>query len=138
MSLYVVLLVIHVITAVGGLGQLAVFGIMTTRPSEASISIMKRILLTAGISLLVMLLTGVGMLWLYDWVYERTWWFRISFILFIALGAMHGMASKSLKRVIAEDGSLPASSHLAKLRTLAILMNITLALIVFLMEAKPF
>lgn len=138
MSLYQILIVIHVIVAVGGLGQLSVFSYMTRNAATANPQVLQQILKAAGGALVIMLLTGIWMLYLLDWMYERTWWFRISVVLFIALGAMHGITSKTLKKAVAEGGPLANSPLLPKLKTMSVLMSVTLILIVLLMEGKPF
>jgi hypothetical protein len=137
MNWYTILLVIHVITAVGGLGQLSVFGLMTRMEEASNTVAMRRILKAAGISLIIMLLTGIGMLWLTNWHYEQFWWFRISFVLYLALGALHGIAQSTLRKATA-NGAILTGQPRGKLTTIAIAMNVILAALVYLMEAKPF
>jgi hypothetical protein len=136
MNWYLVVLVIHVITAVGALGQLGVLGLMTRLPNTANPEIMSRILRAAGSGLVIMLLSGIGLLWLSDWMFMHTWWLRIAVLLTIAMGAMHGIASATLRK--GTSGGKISTEALAKLKGLAIGMSATLALIVLLMEAKPF
>jgi hypothetical protein len=136
MNWYSLLLVIHVIVAVGALGQLGVLGLMTRVPNSANPDIMKPILKAVGWGLVIMLLSGVGMLWLSAWVYVHSWWFRIAFILFIGMGAMHGIAAGTLRKNT--SNGVISSEALAKLKGLSIMMSLTLAVIVLLMEAKPF
>jgi uncharacterized membrane protein len=137
MNTYAIVAALHVIAAVGGLGQISAVGVMTRRPEWASVPLMRHLFKSIGGTLIVMLLTGLALLWLSDWVYEHTWWFRISFILFLALGAFHGIAQATLKK-IPESTSLSSAAQLPKLRTMTLLMNIALIVMVYLMEAKPF
>ena len=136
MNWYLILLVIHVIVAVGALGQLGVFGLMTRIPNTANPVIMSRILKAAGGGLILMLLSGLGLLWLSDWMYMHSWWLRISTLLFIAMGALHGIASATLRK--GTVNGVVSNEALAKLKGLAAGLSLTLALIILLMEAKPF
>jgi hypothetical protein len=136
MNWYLIFLVIHVITAVGALGQLGVLGLMTRLPGTANPVIMKRILTAAGSGLVIMLLSGLGLLWLSDWMFMHSWWLRIATILFIAMGAMHGIASATLRK--GTTNNTISNEALSKLKGLSIGMSVTLAIIVLLMEAKPF
>lgn len=136
MNWYLILLSIHVITAVGALGQLGVLGLMTRLPNTANAVIMKRILAAAGSGLIIMLISGIGLLWLSDWQFMHAWWLRISFILFIVMGALHGFASATLRKGTV-NGTVTTEA-LAKLKGLAIGLSLTLAVIIVLMEAKPF
>lgn len=136
MNWYLIVLAIHVIVAVGALGQLGVLGLMTRIPNTANPVIMKRILAAAGSGLIIMLVSGLGLLWLSDWIFMHSWWLRIATLLFIAMGAMHGIASATLRK--GTTGNTVSSEALAKLKGLSIGMSVTLAIIVLLMEAKPF
>jgi hypothetical protein len=136
MNWYLIFLVIHVIVAVGALGQLSVFGLMARVPNTANPEVMSRILKAAGGGLILMLLSGLGLLWLSDWMFMHSWWLRIAFLLFIAMGAMHGIASATLRKGTT-NGKI-SSEALAKLKGLSMGLSLTLMLIILLMEAKPF
>src|SRR5687768_16091333 len=125
MNWYLIFLVIHVITAVGALGQLGVLGLMTRIPNSANPEIMKRILKAAGSGSIFILLSGLGLLWLSDWAFMHSWWLRISVLLFIAMGAMHGIASATLRK--GTTNGVVSSQALGKLKGLAIGMSATLA-----------
>ena len=138
MSLYSLLAAIHVIAAVGGVGQLSVIALMSRKPQHANLQLMLQLFRAVGGSLIIMLITGVAMLWITDWVYEHAWWLRIGFLLFVALGASHGIGQSTLKKIIASGQPLSTSALAGKLRTLMTVASILLVLIVFLMEGKPF
>lgn len=133
-----ILAVIHLITAVCGLGLITALALMARKPGWANAIFMLQIFKIVVWSLIVMLVTGAGMLWATDWMAEHTWWFRISFMFFLALFAFHGIAQGTLKKIVASGTPLAASPLLGKLRTMTMLMSITLTLIVLLMEGKPF
>src|SRR5207244_1871721 len=90
MTLYSFLLFVHVIAAVGGLGQLSVLGVMTRTSTTVDLALAKRILDAATGSLVVMLLSGIGLTWMVHWSFAQMWWFRLSMILFLLLGALLG------------------------------------------------
>src|ERR1035437_5819938 len=132
------LAVIHLITAVSGLGLITSLALMARKPGWANAQFMLQIFRIVVWSLVIMLVTGVGMLWATDWTSEHTWWFRIAFMFFLALFAYHGIAQGTLKKIVASGTPLPTSPLLGKLRTMTMLMSVTLVLIVLLMKGKPF
>jgi hypothetical protein len=138
MSLYSIVAALHVIAAVGGLGQISAIGVMARKPEFANLAFIRQLMKGVGGTLIVMLVTGVLLLWLSDWIYARAMWFNISFVLFLGLGALHGIAQSTVKKIAAAGQSLSATPLSSKLRTVSLLMSITLAAIVFFMEAKPF
>ncbi|MDP4200371.1 MAG: hypothetical protein Q8922_15225 [Bacteroidota bacterium] len=138
MSLNIILSVIHLLAAVTGLGLITALALMARKPGWANAQFMLQMFKIVVWSMVIMLVTGVGMLAATGWVFEQTWWFRISFLFFIALFAFHGIASGTLKKIIASGTPLPSSPMLGKLRTMTMLMCVALILIVVLMEGKPF
>ena len=138
MNLYSIVAGIHVIIAVAGLGQLVAVPLIAGNPEWGSIPLLKRILRGASGSLIGMLLTGIWLLGLEGWTFAHTGWFSVSMVLFIALGALTGIASGTLKKIDRSGMPFPKSPLVGKLRTLTTLASIALVLIVFLMEAKPF
>jgi hypothetical protein len=138
MTAYQIVAVIHAIVAVGGLGQISVLAFLARKPHFAHPELMRRLFKAVGGSLVIMLITGVALLWLSDWVYEHTWWFRISVILFLLLGAMHGIGQATVKKIEASGSTLASSPLIGKLRKVTLIMSLTLMATVFLMEGKPF
>ena len=138
MNLYSVVESLHVIVAVGGLGQLSVAALLSQKPEWASVPLLLRLIRGASGSLVVMLLTGLWLLWLENGTYAHTGWFSASMLLFLAMGALTGIARGTLKKINAGGGTLAASPLLGKFRTLTMVANLLLLVIVFLMEGKPF
>jgi uncharacterized membrane protein len=138
MNLYAIVESLHVIVAVGGLGQLGVTALIGRNPEWGSVPMLQRLLRGVSGSLVVMLLTGVWLLGLANWTYAHAGWFSTSMLLFLAMGALTGIASATLKKIAASGGTLAASPLLGKFRTLTTLATILLLVIVFLMEGKPF
>ncbi len=135
MTFYGILLFLHVVTAVGGLGQLTVITVLTRPSGTPDAGAIKRILRAASGSLVVMLITGVALMWQGEWASVHTGWWGISMVLFLALGALLGMSQGALRKATAADGA--AGGH-TKLNQLAIAMSVVLVLLVFFMEARPF
>ncbi len=138
MSLYSFVEAIHVIVAVGGLGQLVVVSLIAGNPDWGSAALVKRLLTAGSGSLVVMLLTGIWLLALESWNFTHTGWFGVSMLLFLAMGALLGISRGTLKKIDSSGVPFSKSPMLGKLRTLSTLASIALILIVFLMEAKPF
>lgn len=138
MNLYSVVESIHVIVAVGGLGQLGVAALVGRNPEWGSVPFLQRMLKGVSGSLVVMLLTGIWLLGLDNWTYAHAGWFSVSMLLFIAMGALTGIASATLKKISSSGNTLAASPLLGKFRTLTTWATILLLAIVFLMEGKPF
>jgi hypothetical protein len=137
MTLYALVLFIHVATAVGGLGQLGALGQLTRNPSTVNPASLKLLLRAASGSLAVMLLSGIGLTWMVNWSFAQMWWFRLSMVLFLLLGGLLGMGQRALRTALAEP--VPnASPAMKTLHRLAIGMSLTLAALVFMMEVKPF
>ncbi len=138
MSLYSIVESIHVIVAVGGLGQLSAIPLIAGNPDWASIPLLKRILRGASGSLIVMLLTGLWLLGLQGWTMTHSGWFGLSMLLFLAMGALLGIASGTLKKIDASSVPFSKSPLGPRVRTLTTWAGFALILIVFLMEGKPF
>jgi uncharacterized membrane protein len=138
MNLYAIVESIHVIVAVGGLGQLGVAALIGRNPEWGNVQLLKRLLRGVSGSLVVMLLTGVWLVWLANGAYAHAAWFSVSVLLFLAMGALTGIASATLKKIGAAGGTLASSPLLGKFRMLTMLATLLLLLIVFLMEGKPF
>lgn len=138
MSLYSFVAGLHVIVAVGGLGQLVAVPLIAGNPEWGSIPLLKRLLRGASGSLVVMLLTGLWLLGLEGWTFTHAGWFSLSMLLFLAMGAFLGIASGTIKKIDRSGMPFSKSPMVGKLRTLTMLASIALVLIVFLMEAKPF
>ncbi len=138
MSLYSFVEALHVIVAVGGLGQLAAIPLIAGNPEWGNVALLKRMLLGASGSLVVMLLTGIWLLGLEDWTMAHAGWFSASMMLFLAMGALLGISRGTLKKIVVSNVPFSKSPLAGRLRALTTWASIALVLIVFLMEAKPF
>jgi uncharacterized membrane protein len=137
MNLYAIVAGLHVVAAVGGLGQISAIGVMARRPEWANVPLLRYLFRSVGWTLIVMLVTGVILLAMGQSALARQGWFSVSSLLFLALGAFQGIGQAAVKKM-PEGSPLSSAPQIGKLRTMSLLMSITLALIVFLMEAKPF
>lgn len=135
MNLYPVLLSAHVVTAILGLGQIAGTAIVaSSTPSETpvapeALTVLRRLGLGTSSALALMLLTGVLLEYTAGGAFHATLWFRVSFLLAIALGALQGGIRRLLRK-----GDGPA---LRRVRRLSALMCVIVAVVAVLMELKP-
>lgn len=143
MNYYLVALALHAIVAVLGIGQVLALLVLASDAQKASdrlpwtLSIMGRLARVVGISLGLMLLTGIVVMLPTGGAYGRAWWFRIAFLLFIALGACNGMLQRAI-RVAGGSAADARTAAVARLPTLTWLMVGIATVIVFLMASKPF
>ncbi len=138
MTLYWIVLSIHVVTAILGLGQVAgmvvlasVMRAQKTAPPAMWLTL-ERLVRGAMWSLVVMLLSGVFIEYLVR-AYHETPWFRLSFALFLALGAIQGRTRRVLrKREAAGDEASLRAALLGGWVMCALIAGIAV-----LMEVKP-
>lgn len=138
MTLYWFAISVHVVTAVLGLGQVAGIVVLASamRASGAAPPAMWTALgrLVRGTmwSLAVMLASGVLIEYLAR-AYHESLWFRVSFALFLALGAAHGATRRALRR---REATGDEPSLRAVLRGGWVMCAIV-AIVTVLMEVKP-
>ena len=135
MNLYPLLVGLHVITAILGLGPLLALAVLTTGPAAppwppARLGSLLRL---AGWSLLVMLASGAGLIALTHGVLGETGWVRVSFALFLVLGFLHGQARRRFRQWT-QAKEAPVAPALAPILWG---MCALVAVITYLMEAKP-
>lgn len=135
MNLYSTLVFLHVLTAILGLGPLTTLALVAS--STTSIMPADRfgqLLRVVGWSLGAMMVTGVFLVHQTQGALGKTVWVRVSFGLFIVLGALQGVARRRLKRSMAAtaSGALPRG-----LSPLLWTMCALVGAITYLMEAKP-
>jgi hypothetical protein len=137
MNLYSTIVSLHVITAILGLGPLALLAAVVTRapagglPLDRGLNMMRWI----GWSLAGMFATGAAIIALTHGALGETRWMRVSFALFVVLGALHGLARRRLKRALEAENR--AAAEIARLGPLLWTMCALVAAITYLMEAKP-
>jgi cytochrome bd-type quinol oxidase subunit 2 len=88
----------------------------------------QRLVRVASFALLALLLTGGYAAGVTGGAFFRTWWLRLSMLLFLVVGALLG----GLRRLSRQSDSGSA------MRTLGWIITLALALVVYLMEGKPF
>jgi uncharacterized membrane protein len=132
-SLFVAL---HVGAAVLGLGPILAIGLAGALPIEPSavVRLARSVLRLVGVSLILMLLTGLALAALDGWVPARQGWFHASLALYLGLGAMHGVAMRAAREQ-ADEAS--ASARAARLRKLSWAMSATIGLLAVLMTLRP-
>jgi hypothetical protein len=132
--LYSLTVLLHVLTAVLGIGQIVAIAVLASatgkgEPAPAVTAALKALTRSANWSALVMLLTGVAIDLTGGRVFDRTWWFRGSTLLLLALGALLGIVQGALRK--AEPG------YIGKVGGLARWMCVVVAALVVLMVLKP-
>jgi uncharacterized membrane protein len=149
MTAYTLVLVTHVLVAILGVGSIASIAFVTTtarrsgrEPSDLStwLSPLFRI---SAFSLLIMLITGATLDYLVGGAFHHMWWFRVSFLLLLVTGALHGGTRRTVRTGLAAQpasgsGSASAAASLRRVERLAYAMCFLIAAITALMEAKPF
>src|SRR5436190_241223 len=95
---------IHVVTAILGLGQVAGIAILaSSTPTGASVApatwiALQRLARGATWSLPVMLTSGAFLEYTVAWGHHTEPWFRLSGVLFLALGAVLGTTVRALRK----------------------------------------
>ena len=88
----------------------------------------QRLVRVASFALLALLITGGYAAAVTGGAFFHTWWLRLSILLFLVVGALLGR----LRRLSRQPDSGSA------MRTLGWVITVALALVVYLMEGKPF
>lgn len=139
MTPYPICLSVHVVTAILGLGQIVGTAIVaSSAPTDAPVSpgtltALRRLWLGTSAALAIMLLSGALLEHTGGGTFHTTLWFRVSFLLFIALGALQGMIRRTLRKVERE----PDSRALREVVRLSGVMCAGVAVVSVLMEVKP-
>ncbi len=137
MDVRLVLLTTHVIAAILGVGPILAMALLAS-DSEASKrpELLRYVVLLSRLiqwALLVMLVTGLLLLRQTGWAFAQTTWLRISFVLFLAVGAVLGFTNRPVRKAL----SGPAAPDLRRVRQLTWLCTVLVAVIAFLMVTKP-
>ena len=133
MSIYSFVLSVHVITAVLGLGPLAAATLLTGAGAPLPLAPLRRIMRVVIGSLAVMFITGCVMAGLVRGAYEHAWWLRISVLLFLLLGFLHGR----VRRVLRGAEATPEPGATRHAHRILLAMCVVTGVITWLMEAKP-
>jgi hypothetical protein len=97
-------------------------------PGGLSPPAVQRLSRVASFGLLALLLTGLAAVAMTGPAFVHTGWFRVSMVLFLVIGGLIG----SLRRLTRK----PDSGN--RVRAVVWTITVALALVVYLMEAKPF
>jgi uncharacterized membrane protein len=127
---------IHAATAILGLGPILAIGLAGALPLEPSavIRLARPVLRLVGVSLVLMLLSGLALAWLDGWAPARQGWFHASLALYLGLGALHGVAMGATRGQASEaDGS----ARVARLRKSSWAMSAVVGLLAILMTVRP-
>jgi len=122
---YSLVVALHVVSLLFCEGPLLALALV---PGELSPLAVQRLSRVASFGLLGILLTGIAAVAMTGPAFVHTGWFRVSVVLFVIIGGLTGW----LRRLTRKPGSGNT------VRTLAWTITIALAVVVYLMEGKPF
>ncbi len=125
MGLYSLVVALHVVSFAFCAGPALGLALV---PGELSPSGVQRLSRVASFGLLGLLITGIAAVAMTGPAFIHTWWLRLSGILFLVIGGLLGVLRRSTRS--------PDSA--SRVRTLAWIAIVALAVAVYLMEAKPF
>lgn len=123
--MYSLVVALHVVSLSFCAGPVLALAVV---PGELSPAAAQRLSRVASFGLLGLLLTGGAAVAMTGPAFVHTWWLRLSGVLFLVIGGLTGW----LRRLTRTPGSG------SRVRTLAWAITVALALVVYLMEAKPF
>lgn len=139
MNLYALALSVHAVTAILGLGQVVGTVVLasSTEPgapvAPSALRALKRLARGTSWALGLMLLSGAAIEYASGGAFHDRWWFRLSFLLLLALGALQGTSRRALRRLEPAKDGRPLRGVLRIAWTnCAIIAAITI-----LMELKP-
>ncbi len=139
MSLFAIALTIHILAAILGLGPLVAMAFASgRRRAEASLAeelrtLMLRLSTWASLALGALLVTGVLIEAGSGGSFHETWWFRLSFLLLIVLGALNGQVRRKLRRLDAAR----AADELRSVSAIVWSMLALVAVVTILMTNRP-
>lgn len=133
MTPYSLILSLHVVTAVLGLGPLAAILVLTPQVASFEARLLQRIMRVVIASLGLMLITGVALVALVHGAFGETWWLRLSVLLFFGLGFLHSR----IRRTTRGNAPLLGPEQLRRVNRICWIMCVDVAAIVYLMAAKP-
>jgi hypothetical protein len=133
MSSYLILVSLHVVTAVLGIGQIAALaGLCSQGVTDASTLL--AIVRPMKWSFLIMLLTGGILVVLTGEAFLGARWLWLAFALSVLLGLLQVSVKRQLQSTVTNNG---ATSSVWSVGVMAWIMSALVAAIVFLMVTKP-
>lgn len=137
MDTRLVILSVHVLTAVLGVGPLFAMALIAAdATSSASRDNLRHLVLLSRIiqwALVLMFITGLLLLWESSWIYMHMRWLPVAFGLFVFVGAALGMTNRPIRKAATN----PAPGDLLRVQRLAWICVALVAVIVVLMVLKP-
>ena len=125
MTLYLLVVALHVMGVVLAAGSVLAVALVPEALSPAAV---QRLATLASVGLAALFLTGAVAIGMTGGELGRAWWLRVSFLLFLVVGALTGRLRRA-----ARAGKSPGT-----LRRLSWSITGMMGLVVYLMEAKPF
>ncbi len=142
MSAYTLLISLHVVVAILGIGQVGALAVATSAarrngvPFAALAAWIRPLLLGVRISLPVMFVTGAILDFSSGGAHHEWWWFRLSALLLVITFIINARARAALAKGVETEGSGPAA--LGRVERASWSMCAAVAMITVLMQAKPF
>jgi hypothetical protein len=140
--MYNLAVVLHVVVAVLGVGQIGALAVAVSASRRARLPLpqiaswLHPLLGWARFSMAAVVATGIWMVVMAKGAYHGMWWVRLSVLLVVITFIFQRRAVGALKKVL--RGEIDAASALSRVERVAWSMCATVALITVLMEAKPF
>jgi hypothetical protein len=140
MSSYTIALVLHVVVAVLGVGQVGALAVAVSSARRSGMPLLqaagwiRSLLFATRASLAVMVASGIWMDVAAGGAYHHAWWIRLSGILVVVTFLLHRRALAAITR----GGDGDAGAAFRRIEGAAWSMCGTVALITILMEARPF
>ncbi len=129
-----ILLSLHAVTAVLGLGPIVALALLASRRTPPEIA--KALVFFSRLiqwALLVMLATGLWLSLLSGWAVLRQPWMHVSLTLYLVAGALLGLNGPKLRRAVADS----TAGDLSRVRRFALISCALVGGIVVLMVVKP-
>ena len=133
----------HILAAVFGTGQVGVLALVmvpalrTNDAARASLlPVLRRFLLWMNLSLAILVLTGGILDYQMGSTLHTMWWFRISFLLTLVIGALSGRMRGMLRRAVGPSGQVSAQAMTGLTMPAWTMFGLTVAIVV-LMVLRP-
>jgi hypothetical protein len=140
--LFIPTLVLHVVVAVMGLGNVILVPIVAAaarknrQNTKEIFSWLSPLLRLSAVSLAVMLVTGILLDFAAQGGFRHSWWFRGSALLLLITGALHGQGRRAIRSGLADGGK--GYGALRRIERIGYAMCVLVLAITILMVVKPF
>jgi hypothetical protein len=133
MSAYSIIVALHVIVAVLGVGQFGALAVLTMSRTCRPATLLA-LAAPTQLSLVLMLLTGTALVTWTRAVFLSAWWLRISLVLAALLGVFNVRVKQRLRLLAVSGANIDETRRLAPVTCF---MCGVVAIIVYLMVIKP-